>query len=419
MSIDPHVTDTRTMNIVHNALRRDLTRAQRALASTPPPNDERRTALADHLDWMMHFLHVHHDGEDRGLWPMVRRLNPDAGPLLDRMDADHRLVAPEITGVTAAVAAYRSNAVSREELSQSLGRLTEVLIPHLQLEENEAMPVVARTLSQTQLDEWEERFYLAPKSKQELGLEAHWLIDGADRQDYDIMAHKVGPFTRFMLLHAFARPYRRACAARWGAGVDIRPLHRRPARTEGSVDVHIDAPARSVYEVLSDVTRTGERSTECVSCTPLPGKAAGDVGARFRGRNRSGHLHWSRLCEVTAADPGKAFAFRTVPARHNPAYHDSTLWSYRLTPDGTGTRVQHSYRVIEKPYRPFEWGYLHLLPQHHDMRPQMRDNLEALRRQLESATPGPTVPATTSSRRRTAPASSPMPSSADLGDRPG
>lgn len=167
MSTDPHITDTRTMNIVHNALRRDLARAQRALASESPPNDERRAALAGHLDWMMHFLHVHHDGEDRGLWPAVRRLNPDAGPLLDRMDADHRLVAPAITEVTAAVAAYRSDAGSRHELSRALGRLAEVLIPHLQREEDEAMPVVARTLSQTQLDEWEERFYLAPKSKQE------------------------------------------------------------------------------------------------------------------------------------------------------------------------------------------------------------------------------------------------------------
>lgn len=252
-----------------------------------------------------------------------------------------------------------------------------------------------------------------------MGREAHWLIDGTDRRDYDIMAHKVDPFTRFLLLHAFARPYRRACAARWGADVDIRPLHRRPARTEGSVEVHMHAPARSVYEIIADVTRTGERSTECVSCTPLSGKPVGHVGARFRGHNRSGHLHWSRLCEVTEADPGKAFAFRTVPDRRNPAYHDSTLWSYELTPDGTGTRVRHSYRVIEKPYRPFAWSYRHLLPQHHDMRPQMRANLEALRRQSERATPGPTGPAATSVPRRTGRTPSPTPSSADPADRPG
>ena len=40
------------------------------------PSRRRRTALAEHLLWMMGFLHAHHSGEDEGLYPLVVRRNP-------------------------------------------------------------------------------------------------------------------------------------------------------------------------------------------------------------------------------------------------------------------------------------------------------------------------------------------------------
>ena len=81
--------DTTMMGVVHDALRRDLARLQTALSGSIPAGDARRRALADHIDWMMGFLHDHHQGEDTGLWPLVRQRNPQAGPLLDQMEADH------------------------------------------------------------------------------------------------------------------------------------------------------------------------------------------------------------------------------------------------------------------------------------------------------------------------------------------
>ncbi|MGZ8821216.1 MAG: hemerythrin domain-containing protein, partial [Aeromicrobium sp.] len=70
--------DTRMMGIVHSALRRDLSRAADALSRQPVPGDSQREAIAQHLQWMMHFLHVHHSGEDAWLWPTMHRLNPEA-----------------------------------------------------------------------------------------------------------------------------------------------------------------------------------------------------------------------------------------------------------------------------------------------------------------------------------------------------
>ena len=85
-----------------------------------------------------------------------------------------------------------------------------------------------------------------------------------------------------------------------------------------------------------------------------------------------------------AADPGERFEFRTVSDRRNPLYHDSTTWSYVFRADGHGTRVAHSYRIDVLPYRPLLALYSRLHPQHQDMRPQMRQNLETLRRQAHA-----------------------------------
>ena len=379
MTLTTPPADTRMMGIVHSALRRDLERAKRVLSAAPPPSLNQRVALVDHLAWMMHFLHGHHSGEDRGLWPLIRDLNPAAGPMLDVMDADHVRIATEIERVTAATTAYRSDPAAREDLSRSLEALAQVLLPHLRREEDEMMPVVARTLTQRQLDEVEQREFIAPKTKQELGIEAHWVIDSVDREAYDVAVHTVGPVARFVLLHAFSRPYRRACAVRWGADMDVSPRLQRSWRTEGSVDLWIDAPAGQLYDAVADVTRTGERSPECYACSWLPGRPRGAVGSRFRGYCRARHTRWSRMCEVTAADPGATFAFRTASERFNPLKHDSTTWLYTFVAEAGGTRVTHAYRLDIQPYRPLQWLYGYIFPQHRDMRPQMRQNLEALR----------------------------------------
>ena len=156
----------------------------------------------------------------------------------------------------------------------------------------------------------------------------------------------------------------------------------KPWRTEGSVEQFIDATPEEIYRVISDVTGTGERSAECRSCEWLPGVEQGTVGSRFRGRNRSGLIRWSRVCEVVTANPGETFAFRTVPERIDPSRKDSTTWTFRLTRHGSGTNVEHSYVITKMPGIPFKSIYGRALPQHRDMRPQMADTLQSLRAQV-------------------------------------
>ena len=167
---------------------------------------------------------------------------------------------------------------------------------------------------------------------------------------------------------------------------------RRAWRSDGVVELYIDAPVAEVYAAVTDVTTVGVRSRECHSATWLAGREPGTVGARFRGRNRSGLARWSRVCEVTEAVPGRSFVFRTVPERLDPSRRDSTTWSYTFTPEGEGVHVRHAYRITRMPLRPFRVLYGWLLPQHRDMRPPMAETLTALKREVEGDFPAPAHP---------------------------
>jgi hemerythrin-like domain-containing protein len=227
MKNDPYAAaDTRMMGIVHSALRRDLTRTATALAAPQPPADPQRVALAAHVTWMMDFLHRHHEGEDAGLWPLVRSLNAAAGDLLDQMEQDHAQITPEMAKLSAATARYSGDASPqvREGVLVALASLRAVLDPHLRREEDEMMPVVSKTMTHAQWENFNQEYFIKTKRKSELGQEGHWLIDSIDPAGYSVVVGNVPPIPRFVLLHAFAGQYARACAARWGATVPIKPL---------------------------------------------------------------------------------------------------------------------------------------------------------------------------------------------------
>lgn len=211
--------DTRMMGIVHSALKRDLTRARNVLAAEPPPRGRQRVALAEHVSWMLDFLHGHHSGEDMGLWPLVRQRNPGAAPLLESMEADHARIAPAADTAAAAAAEYTATTTEapRAALVQALDDLLEVLVPHLDREVAEAMPVVSASISDREWDDIEQRYFVKGKSTRELAMEGHWMIEEIDTEGYDVVVHTVPPVLRFILVHGFGPVYRRRAKARWSA----------------------------------------------------------------------------------------------------------------------------------------------------------------------------------------------------------
>lgn len=209
--------DTRIMGIVHSALKRDLLRTREVLSASPVRQGKQRKALGEHVTWLMEFLHAHHSSEDEGLWPLVRLRNPACAELLDSLEADHARISPAVEAVTAAARDYTATTADppRVALVEALDRLVDVLFPHLDREVADAMPVVSASITNREWDAVEQEYNIKPKSMRELGMEAHWLLDGIDPEGYDVVVHKVPPVPRFVLLHGFARAYRRRARARW------------------------------------------------------------------------------------------------------------------------------------------------------------------------------------------------------------
>ncbi len=111
--------------------------------------------------------------------------------------------------------------------------------------------------------------------------------------------------------------------------------------TTASRSIEIAASPEAVYDVLSDVTRTGEWSPECHTCEWLG--EPGQVGSRFKGRNRSGPARWTTTAEVLAADRPTRFEFATI-YRGAPA----TCWTYTLSGRGP-TTLTESFESVNTP----------------------------------------------------------------------
>ncbi len=144
------------------------------------------------------------------------------------------------------------------------------------------------------------------------------------------------------------------------------------------VSTLVAASPEDVYALVADVTRTPEFSPEVVSCTWLDGATGPAVGARFEAVNRSeAGKTWKNRPVVTAADPGREFAFR----RTEP-FAGSIAWRYRFEPVEQGTRVVESYEV-ERPVTRLGWLVIERVFRGGDrreaLRAGMRTTLERLR----------------------------------------
>jgi hemerythrin superfamily protein len=368
---DPNApADTRLMGIIHEALRRDLRRTREALTATPPPARRQRDALAEHLGWMMQFLHAHHATEDEGLYPMVRQRNPEAAELLDQMHADHTMIGPAIAAVEHCARDYGRNDDQRERLLAAIEQLEDVLLPHLRREEDEVMPLVATAITDGELRRWDEEANIKPKSLRQLGREGHWIIDSAGPADRDFVLHLVPALPRFILLHGFAHSYRRHLAACWGPPPTSS---RRRVQKQGHIEVVVDTAPEAVWDVVGDVTRIGEWSHECVGAQWLGDATKAQPGARFRGRNRNGIIRWGRLCEIVDVQPG-ALVWRTVPTR---LYPDSSEWRIKLHHVETGTRIEQTFQVIKAP-KLLEPIYATIIPSHRDRTQALTADLHRL-----------------------------------------
>ncbi len=71
----------------------------------------------------------------------------------------------------------------------------------------------------------------------------------------------------------------------------------------------VSSSPETLYDMVSDVTRTGEWSPVCTTCWWDDEASAGEPGAWFTGRNELPERTWETRSQVVAADRPHEFAF--------------------------------------------------------------------------------------------------------------
>jgi len=140
------------------------------------------------------------------------------------------------------------------------------------------------------------------------------------------------------------------------------------------VEADLTASVEAVWQVVADVTRTGEWSHECLHVEWLGSATSAVPGARFRGGNKSLWWRWSRTSEITHVEAGRLIAWHNIATWR---FVDSTEWCITLEPLPTGTRIVQTYDVVRCP-RWWEWVVAHANPPHRDRTAALNSDLRRI-----------------------------------------
>ena len=110
--------------------------------------------------------------------------------------------------------------------------------------------------------------------------------------------------------------------------------------------VTVAASAERLYDLVSDITRTGEWSPVCTSCQWDDEAEAGQVGAWFTGYNELPHRSWHTRSEVVVAERGREFAWVVGGS--------FVRWGFSLAPAGWRTTLTESWVFLPAGIAMFE-----------------------------------------------------------------
>ena len=115
-----------------------------------------------------------------------------------------------------------------------------------------------------------------------------------------------------------------------------------------AASIVVAVPPQQLYDLVSDVTRTGEWSPTCAACWWDDG-AGPQAGAWFTGRNVTPERTWETRSQVVVAEPGREFSW-LVGGR-------LVRWRYLLEPVEGGTRLTEAWEFLPAGIALFEERY--------------------------------------------------------------
>jgi|SRR5205807_7672206 len=115
------------------------------------------------------------------------------------------------------------------------------------------------------------------------------------------------------------------------------------SRYQHSESIRIKRSAADLYAIVSDLTRMGELSPVCTSCTWDDTAQAAKEGAWFTGHNVVDDFEWDTRSRVISADPGRDFTFITCGQKGDGDY---VQWGYAFEERDGETTVTESWKLL-------------------------------------------------------------------------
>jgi hemerythrin-like domain-containing protein len=198
-----YTTPTDDMRAVHAALLSSLASAP-ALVAGAGTDPAKVAVAASYCDNVLEFLHVHHDGEDELIYPVLEARCAQHKELLERIDAQHTLLAEPMTAARGAVAAWQGapSAEAGRTVVDTFATVSDLLAPHLAEEEDEVLPIASSYMAP---EEWAE---LPGHALRSFGGDKPWLALG-------LVFEQLPPEVRSQVLAGMPPPLQQLWADDW------------------------------------------------------------------------------------------------------------------------------------------------------------------------------------------------------------
>jgi hemerythrin-like domain-containing protein len=212
------MTEPITMNrVIHDAVRRDLTRLSTALGAARDDDRARAAELDRAYAFLRDELTRHHEGEDEHLWPWLASVGVDPD-LLTTMQAEHEGMSAALTDTGTAMEAYAATGSAADAATARASVLStqEVVERHLTHEEQELEPQLRPHLDSPGWKAVEKK--LRAVSPRVAGSFFAWLTDGMSDQDRAYLRSTVPPPVVTVLSKVLGRSYTKQIAPIWRNG---------------------------------------------------------------------------------------------------------------------------------------------------------------------------------------------------------
>ncbi|WFF00270.1 hemerythrin domain-containing protein [Micromonospora sp. WMMD964] len=148
------MADVRDMYMAHALMRRELGLLPRVVRGVTPGDAARAEIVGAHTELVTMILHLHHQGEDALLWPLLNaRGGAEATAIVPIMEKQHHAIEEANETVAALLPGWRATGRGGDDLADACERLYTAVAEHMTLEEREILPLAEKHVTHA---EWKQ-----------------------------------------------------------------------------------------------------------------------------------------------------------------------------------------------------------------------------------------------------------------------